>query len=67
MNKQLLMKKHPAKQLERRKKYIPSIFAKEIKGLSSPCVIVDYKTGKRIHLLSQYEKRYGIYYDLMMK
>lgn len=57
MNKQLLMKKHPAKQLERRKKYIPSIFAKEIKGLSSPCVIVDYKTGRQIHLLSQCEKK----------
>ena len=51
------MKKHPAKQLERRKKYIPSIFAKEIKGLSSPCVIVDYKTGRQIHLLSQCEKK----------
>lgn len=36
--------------------YKPHIKAKQIKGLSVPCVIVDYKTNRQVELLSQGEK-----------
>ena len=38
--------------------YKPFIKAKQIKGLSIPCVIVDYKTKRQVELLSQVEKYY---------
>ena len=37
-------------------KHVPHVKAKHIKGLSVPCVVVDYKTGNSVELLSQGEK-----------
>ena len=43
-------------ELEDFEEYTPYIEAEEIKGLSVPCVVVDYKTGRQVELLSQGEK-----------
>ena len=42
--------------LKRGVSHTPHIKAKQIKGLSIPCVVVDYKTGRSVELLSQGEK-----------
>ena len=49
-------KKQALMRVKERNAYVPQVKAKQIKGTSVPCVIVDYKTGRSVELLSQGEK-----------